>query len=123
MVMNKEIPENQAPRPGTLTYTIRNKNALYAAYMPFIKNGGLFIPTNKVHKLGEEVTLLLSMASEMLNLTIIGRVVWITPNGASGKRPVGIGIQFSESDHGATRSSIETVLAGLLKSEQPIATL
>jgi type IV pilus assembly protein PilZ len=121
--MNKDIPENQTPRPGTATYNIRNKNALYASYMPFVKNGGLFIPTNKPHKLGEEVTLLLNVTAEMLNLTITGRVVWITPNGASGKRPVGIGIQFNESDHGATRSSIETVLAGLLKSDQPTATI
>ena len=34
------------PRQGILSLTIRDKSSLYAAYMPFIKNGGLFIPTN-----------------------------------------------------------------------------
>ena len=30
-------------KPGLLTLTIKDKSALYLAYMPFIKNGGLFI--------------------------------------------------------------------------------
>ena len=30
-------------KPGLLTLTIRDKSALYLAYMPFIRNGGLFI--------------------------------------------------------------------------------
>ena len=32
-------------KQGILSLTIKDKGALYAAYMPFIKNGGLFIPT------------------------------------------------------------------------------
>ena len=39
-----------AGRQGILSLTIKDKSALYAAYMPFIKNGGLFIPTNKWFK-------------------------------------------------------------------------
>ena len=42
-------------KPGLLTLTIKDKSALYLAYMPFIKNGGLFIPTNSSYKLGDEV--------------------------------------------------------------------
>ena len=34
-------------RSGILSLTIKDKSVLYAAYMPFIKDGGLFIPTNK----------------------------------------------------------------------------
>ena len=47
-------------RQGILSLTIKDKGALYAAYMPFIKNGGLFIPTNKPYKLGDEVFMLLN---------------------------------------------------------------
>ena len=35
------------PRQGILSLTIRDKSALYASYMPFVKNGGSFIPTAK----------------------------------------------------------------------------
>ena len=50
------------PRQGILSLTIRDKSSLYAAYMPFIKNGGLFIPTNKAYKLGDEVFMLLTLS-------------------------------------------------------------
>ncbi len=35
------------PRQGILSLSIKDKSALYAAYMPFVINGGLFIPTNR----------------------------------------------------------------------------
>ncbi|MDD4904770.1 MAG: pilus assembly protein PilZ, partial [Methylobacter tundripaludum] len=35
------------PGQGILSLSIKDKNALYAAYMPFVTNGGLFIPTNR----------------------------------------------------------------------------
>ena len=38
---------NQGPRNGILSLTIKDKSVLYAAYMPFIKNGGLFILPTK----------------------------------------------------------------------------
>ena len=49
------------PTPGILSLTIRDKNALYAAYMPFLDNGGLFVPTEKKYKVGDEVFILLSL--------------------------------------------------------------
>jgi type IV pilus assembly protein PilZ len=42
-------------RQGILSLTIKDKNALYAAYLQFVKNGGLFIPTTKGYQLGDEV--------------------------------------------------------------------
>jgi len=35
-------------KPGLLTLTIKDKSALYLAYMPFVKNGGLFIPPTAI---------------------------------------------------------------------------
>ena len=34
-----------AARPGVLSLNIRERAALYAAYMPFLRGGGIFIPT------------------------------------------------------------------------------
>ena len=113
----------RAQRQGILSLTIRDKSALDAAYMPFIKNGGLFIPTEKPYKLGDEVFMLLTLMDSEGKLPIAGKVVWITPKGAQGNKATGIGVQFSELDKGATKSKIETQLAGALESERPTHTM
>src|SRR5438067_1503649 len=86
-------------KPGLLTLTIKDKSALYLAYMPFVKNGGLFIPTNSNYRLGDEVFMLLNLMGEDEKLPVAGRVIWVTPKGAQGnqgKRTAGIGVQFGE---------------------------
>jgi len=110
------------PRNGILSLTIKDKAVLYAAFMPFIKNGGLFIPTNKKYKLGAEVFILLSLMDEPEKLPIAGKVVWITPKGAQGSRAAGIGIQFNNEDDMVLKK-IETYLAGALDSDRPTYTL
>lgn len=110
------------PRNGILSLTIKDKAVLYAAYMPFVKNGGLFIPTNKKYKLGTEVFMLLSLMDEPEKLPVAGKVVWITPKGAQGSRAAGVGVQFNEGDD-MVRGKIETYLAGALESDRPTYTL
>ncbi len=112
-----------SPRQGILTLTIKDKSALYVAYMPFIKNGGLFIPTNKPYRLGDEVFILLTLMDSSERLPVAGRIVWVTPRGAQGKRAAGIGVQFSEQDNGETQKKIETHLAGALGAERPTHTM
>ena len=75
-----------ANKPGLLTLTIKDKSALYLAYMPFVKNGGLFIPTNSNYRLGDEVFMLLNLMGDDEKLPVAGRVIWVTPKGAQGKR-------------------------------------
>src|SRR6188508_1915228 len=110
-------------KPGLLTLTIKDKSALYLAYMPVIKNGGLFIPTNSSYKLGDEVFMLLNVMGEEEKIPVAGRVIWITPKGAQGKRTAGIGVQFSEQDQGNTQKRIENYLAGALGGDKPTHTL
>ncbi len=112
-----------AGQKGILSLAIRDKSALYAAYMPFVKNGGLFIPTNKDYTLGDEVFMLLTLMEEKEKLPVAGKVVWVTPKGAQGNRATGIGVQFSEQDNGQIRSKIETYLAGALKSDRQTHTM
>lgn len=111
------------PRQGILSLAIKDKSALYAAYMPFVKNGGLFIPTNKAYKLGDEVFMLLTLMNETEKMPVAGKIVWLTPKGAQGNRAAGIGVQFSEQDGGTARSKIETYLAGALKSDRQTHTM
>lgn len=109
--------------PGMLTLTIKDKSALYVAYMPFIANGGLFIPTNKSYNLGDEVFMLLTLMDSNERMPVAGRIVWITPRGAQNKRAAGIGVQFSEQDNGQTQKKIETYLAGALAADRPTHTM
>lgn len=110
-------------RQGILSLSIKDKNALYAAYMPFVKNGGLFIPTKRDYEMGEEVFLLLSLMDETERLPIAGKIIWKTPNGAEGYRAAGIGVQFSDQDGGTARNKIETYLAGALESDRSTHTM
>ncbi|VAW62393.1 Type IV pilus biogenesis protein PilZ, partial [hydrothermal vent metagenome] len=100
-----------APRQGILSLTIKDKAALYAAYMPFVGNGGLFIPTSKSYNLGEEVFMLLTLMDDSERLPVAGKIIWITPAGAQGNKAAGIGVQFGPQDNGQTRAKIETYLA------------
>ncbi len=110
------------PRNGILSLTIRDKSVLYAAYMPYVINGGLFIPTNKTYELGDEVFMLLNLMDEPEKIPVAGKVVWITPRGAQGNRAAGIGVQFCGDDDSASQK-IETYLAGSLESERPTHTM
>ena len=109
-------------RSGTLTLTIKDKAVRYAAYMPYIRQGGLFIPTQKQYQLGDEVFLLLNLMDELEKLPVSGKVIWITPKGAQGNRAAGIGVQFSE-DAELAKIKIESYLAGSLSSDRPTHTL
>lgn len=110
-------------RQGILSLTIKDKSALYAAFMPFVKNGGLFIPTTKVYALGDEVFMLLTLLDETEKLPVAGKIVWVTPKGAQGNRAPGIGVQFSNQDNGVARKKIETYLAGALNSDRQTHTM
>lgn len=110
-------------RQGILSLTIKDKNALYAAYMQYVKNGGLFIPTNKKYRLGDEVFMLLTLMEETERIPVAGKVVWITPMGSEGNRAAGIGVQFSDQDGGIARNKIETYLAGALSTDRPTHTM
>lgn len=110
-------------KPGLLTLTIKDKSALYLAYMPFVRNGGLFIPTNGAYVMGDEVFMLLNLMGEAEKIPVAGRVVWMTPKGAQGKRMTGIGVQFSDQDNGTTRNKIDNYLAAALGGDKPTHTM
>lgn len=108
---------------GITSLAIKDKGSLYASYIPFVKNGGLFIPTNKKFKLGEEVFLLLTLMEESERIPVAGQVVWITPRSAQGNRTSGVGVQFSSQDNGETKAKIEALLGGALQADRPTHTM
>ncbi len=123
MSTGQEENASNVQKPGILSLTIRDKAVLYATYMPFVKNGGLFIPTSKPYNLGDEVFVLLNLMEETEKLPGQGKVIWITPSGAQGNRAAGIGVQFQGEEGIKIRNKIETYLAGALKSDRPTHTM
>jgi type IV pilus assembly protein PilZ len=109
--------------PVVLELALRDKTALYAAAMPFIKNGGLFIPTSKVFKMGEEVYVLLSLFDSHEKIPVTGTVCWLSPKGAQGNRAAGVGIQFHPEEGQMIKNKIEVLLAGMQESDRPTHTL
>ena len=111
-------------RQGIVSHAIKDKAALYSAYMPFLKHGGVFVTTTKRYFLGDEVFLLLTLPESNERLPVAGKVVWVTPPGAQGNRPAGIGVQFADSAEGyAVKGKIEAILAGTLNSDKPTQTM
>ena len=105
-----------------LEVSLTDTSALYGAYMSFLKNGGLFVATQRDIGLGQDVLLLLSLMDEPEKLPVAGKVVWLTPEGAQGNRQAGIGVEFSEQDAGIS-AKIENYLGGALSSERLTHTL
>ncbi|MDC7708267.1 PilZ domain-containing protein [Vogesella indigofera] len=113
-----------ASRPGVLSLSIKERSALYAAYMPFLRNGGIFVPTNRDYNLGDEVFLLLTLLDDTQKLAIPGKVAWLTPAGANNNRNQGIGIEFAADETcKQARMKIESLLGGALNSTRPTHTM
>ena len=111
-------------RQGILSLAVKDKAALYNAYMPFLKHGGIFVPTARRYFVGDEVFLLLTLPDSSERLPVAGKVCWVTPTGAQGNRAAGIGVQFADTAEGeAVKGKIETILAGTLNAEQPTQTM
>lgn len=101
-----------------ITCSFPTEASLYLAYMPFISGGGLFIRTNPSYALRDPIQLNINFLNEPETHTITGKVVWITPKGAQGGKPPGIGVQFEGENSRNLCNKIETHLAGMLKSTQ-----
>lgn len=113
-----------APRPTVLSLNINSKSALYAAFMPLLRNGGIFIPTTRNYAIGDEVFMLLALMDDPTKLPIAGTVVWITPAGAQNNKTQGIGVHFKRDEGGIeARRRIESLLGGVLQSGRPTHTI
>jgi len=116
-------PQRTGARPGVVQLAIREKAALYAAYMPFLDGGGLFVPTTRSVHLGDELYLILSLMDDPTKLSVTGKVVWITPPGTP-QRQQGLGVQFAKDEAGTRACSrIEDLLGGTLKANRPTHTI
>jgi len=111
-------------RPSVIQLVFREKGALYAAYVPILANGGIFVPSTRDYKLGDDVYLLLSLPDDPQRYPVAGKVAWITPANAAGGRTQGIAVSFSTDEKvRVLRQKIETLLGTQLQSAKPTQTI
>ena len=111
-------------RPSVLSLAIKEKAALYAAYMPFLSNGGIFVPTNKPYKVGDEIYLILSLMEDSSKYPVAGKVSWVTPAGANNNKAQGIGVHFPADESGRrVKQRIEELLGAAIGSSRATHTM
>lgn len=111
-------------RPSVLSLPIKEKAALYAAYMPFLTNGGIFVATSKPYRVGDEIYLILTLMDDATKYPIAGKIAWITPAGANNNKAQGIGVHFSGDESGArVKLRIEELLGAAIGSSRATHTL
>jgi type IV pilus assembly protein PilZ len=112
------------PRPSVIQLSIKEKAALYAAYIPLFTEGGIFVPSSREYKLGMDVYVLLTLPDDPQRYPIAGKVAWITPPGATGARTQGIGIRFPADEKSRQlKARIEEILGAHLASDRPTQTV
>lgn len=117
-------PSTPKPRPSVIQLAIKEKGALYAAYIPLFSEGGIFIPTSREYKLGDDVYVLLSLPDDPQRYPLAGKVAWITPAKAVGTRTQGVGILFPKDEKStALRLKIEKILGAHLASDRSTQTI
>jgi type IV pilus assembly protein PilZ len=113
-----------AVRPSVIQLVFREKGALYAAYIPLLSDGGLFVPTAREYRLGEDIYLLLSLPDDAQRYPVAGKVAWLTPNNASGGRTQGVGVRFpADEKTRGLKLKIEEILGTAISSSKPTQTL
>jgi type IV pilus assembly protein PilZ len=130
--MNDPIPRNMlqatptpsTARPSVIQLVFREKGALYAAFIPLFTEGGLFVPTTRDYKLGEDIYLLLSLPDDPQRYPVAGKVSWITPANASAGRTQGVGVRFPNDEKTRhLKSKIEEILGTSISSSKPTQTI
>lgn len=121
-------PPNLSPpggaRPSVIQLVFREKGALYAAYIPLFADGGLFVPTTRDYRLGDDIYLLLTLPDDAQRYPVAGKVAWVTPANASGGRTQGVGVRFPADEKSRQlRIRIEEILGTTVSSSKPTQTL
>src|SRR5665647_1293129 len=117
-------PQPSAPRPSVIQLAIKEKSALYAAYIPLFAQGGIFIPTSRDYELGDDIYVLLSLPDDSQRYPVAGKVAWVTPPKAANNRTQGVGILFPKDEKSRLlKLKIEEILGVHLASGRATQTI
>ena len=116
--------DSTAPRPSVIQLSIKEKSALFAAYIPLFADGGIFVPSTRAYRLGDDVYVLLTLPEDPQRYPIAGKVAWVTPAKAAGSRAQGVGVQFpSDEKSRLLKNKIEQILSSYISTDRQTQTL
>lgn len=122
--MHEPPAADMSLRPSVVSLAIRDRAALYAAYMPFLRHGGIFVPGSRSCRLGEEIFLLLALMQDEQRYRVAGKIVWITPAGAGNHHTQGFGVHFPDDAAGRSlKKRIEELLGTSLGASRATHTM
>lgn len=108
---------------GIITCNFSDTDTLYASYLPFVTNGGVFVPNTQPRRIGEDVFVAFMLPGSTERYPLNGKVIWINHKASAG-RPAGFAIQFGNDPNSLRmRNEIERLLAGSLESPRPTYTM
>lgn len=111
-------------RPSVMQLSLKDRSALYGAYISAFTDGGIFSVTSREYALGDELYVLLTLPDDPQRYAIAGIVAWITPANTQTGRAQGVGIRFpSDANSANIKRKIEALLGQLLLSERPNQTM
>ncbi len=111
--MELSLDTDKPVAPELLQLALRDKMDLHSHYMPFIKGGGIFVPTNKEYNLGDSTGVVLRFLDRGKKFVLTGNVVWISPEEGTSSGMKGVGIQFGGESKAAIKRAIESYLGDL----------
>ncbi|PJC13473.1 MAG: pilus assembly protein PilZ [Comamonadaceae bacterium CG_4_9_14_0_8_um_filter_57_21] len=121
---DKHATRAGVPRPSVIQLAIKEKSALYAAYIPIFGTGGMFIPTQRDYRLGDAIYVLISLPDDTQRYPVAGKVAWVTPPKASQNRTQGVGVVFPDDEKTrALKLKIEEILGVHLSSDRSTQTI
>ncbi len=104
----------------TLKVDYKRLNTFFADYTKNISKGGTFIRTSKPLDVGTEFMFVLSLPSQNEQLTLRGKVVWVTTEAEANEdagKPPGMGIRFlfsNDSERDTIHDFVERLMAEAL---------
>lgn len=114
----------QAGAPQFLSVRVSDVQVLQRCYLPFLRNGGLFIPCEHAYQLRQRVFLILKLPAPV-GLTDSGTthaltttVAWLTPTEAQDGKGMGVGLHFDLGEPGDDQSGqdVKTSIESLLRA-------
>ena len=110
-------------KQGVIKINIDDLKDLYQYYMPYVDGCGIFVPTEEIYSLEQEVFIFLKLPGDLGKFAASGRIVWLNPPKKASRRMPGIGVQLRGKEAPRIREIIEAGLGKSLASGLPTATM
>ena len=110
-------------KQGVIKINIDDLKDLYQYYMPYVDGCGIFVPTEEIYSLEQEVFIFLKLPGDLGKFAASGRIVWLNPPKKAARRMPGVGVQLRGKEAPRIREIIEAGLGKALTSGLPTATM